>query len=371
MSGARLDMLERKGSPDLALALATLMLVLVGMLLIYSASAILALGRYGDSYHFIKSQIFFLGVGMAAGAVVLTQPLSALRRWATPAMALSLALLAMVLVPGLGRRVGGARRWLFGFQPSELAKLALVVFSAERIARAAEGADWLKECLLPVAGATGLACGLLILEPDFGSTMQVALLGTGMLFLAGLPSLFFIAPLAVIIPAGVLFVTHSAYRMRRIEIFLDPWKDPQGKGFQICHSLMAFGSGGLLGAGLGQGVQKLYYLPEPHTDFIFATAGEEFGFLGCLLILGVFLVFLWRGVMISLKLEDAFLKLAAAGVTALFGLQLAINLFVVLGMAPTKGTTLPFLSQGGSALVVDLLGVALLLNLSRHLGERR
>ena len=165
MSGAHTGMLDRRGSPDLALALATLMLVVVGMLLIYSASAILALGRYGDSYHFIKSQLFFLGVGMAAGAVVLTQPLSALRRWATPAMALSLALLAMVLVPGLGRRVGGARRWLFGFQPSELAKLALVVFSAERVARAAEGADWLKECLLPVAGATGLACGLLILEP--------------------------------------------------------------------------------------------------------------------------------------------------------------------------------------------------------------
>jgi cell division protein FtsW len=372
MSGVRLDMaLERHGAPDLALALATLMLVAVGMLLIYSASAILALGRYSDSYHFIKSQLLFLGVGMAAGAVVLSLPLATLRRLATPVMVFSLVLLALVLVPGLGRRVGGARRWLFGFQPSELAKLSLVVFCAERIARVNEGCDVLKECLLPVVGAMAAACGLLILEPDFGSTMQVALLGVGMLFLAGLPKLFFVLPLAVIIPAAVLFVTHSAYRLRRVEIFLDPWKDPQGKGFQICHSLMAFGSGGLLGAGLGQGVQKLYYLPEPHTDFIFATAGEEFGFLGCLLILGVFMVFLWRGVMISLKLEDTFLKLAAAGITALFGLQVAINLFVVLGMAPTKGTTLPFLSQGGSALVVDLIGVALLLNLSRHLGERR
>jgi cell division protein FtsW len=367
--------LRRSGVPDLTLALATLMLMAVGMLLIYSASAILALNRYNDSYHFIKSQLMFMVVGLGLGIWVLGLPLEKLRRWATPAMIIVLAMLALVLIPGLGRRVGGARRWLalgpLGFQPSELAKLVLVVFGAERIARVREGADVVKECLVPVAGAMLLACGLLMLEPDFGSTVQIFLLGAGMLFLAGLPMWLFAAPLALAVPAAVIFVTHSAYRMRRVEIFLDPWKDPQGKGFQICHSLMAFGSGGLLGAGLGQGVQKLYYLPEPHTDFIFATAGEEFGFLGCLLILGIFLVFLWRGVMIALKLQDPFLKLAAAGITALFGLQVVINLFVVLGMAPTKGTTLPFLSQGGSALVIDLVAVALLLNLSRHLGESR
>jgi cell division protein FtsW len=180
---------------------------------------------------------------------------------------------------------------------------------------------------------------------------------------------YFLAPLAVIVPAAVFFVARSPYRMRRIEVFLDPWKDAQGKGFQIVHSMMAFGSGGLLGSGLGEGVQKLYYLPEPHTDFIFSTAGEEFGFVGCLVILAVYAVFFWRGAAVALRARDEFTKLAAAGITAMLGLQVVVNLFVVLGLAPTKGTTLPFLSNGGSALVVNLLAVGILLNLSRKEGR--
>jgi len=213
-----------------------------------------------------------------------------------------------------------------------------------------------------------LGAGLLLIlvEPDFGSTVLTCLMLTGLIFVAGMPARWLGWVAAVGIPAAVLLVLRSPYRLRRVEVFLDPWKDAGGAGFQITHSLMAFGTGGIFGAGLGEGKQKLYYLPEPHTDFIFATAGEELGLLGCLLILGFFLFLLWRCWVLVLTAQDRFVKLASLGITLFLGLQILANLFVVLGLAPTKGTTLPFLSSGGSALAIDLMAVGLLLNFSKH-----
>jgi cell division protein FtsW len=363
--------LKAERVPDLPLTLVTLILMGVGVVMVYSTSAILAQGRYGNSYYFILRQLLFLGASLVAGLYVLRLDADMLRRLAVPLMALAFLALVMVLVPSLSRRVAGARRWIglgpFSLQPSEFAKLALVLFAADRLTcpKPAEGANW-KTGVVPVLGAVVLGSVLLIKEPDFGGMALLAVLGFFMLFCAGAPLGWFAGPVLVVLPAMVYFVATSAYRMKRVAVFLDPWKDPQGRGFQIVHSMMAFGSGGLLGAGLGQGRQKLYYLPEPHTDFVFSTFGEEFGFAGCLLVLALFMTLLWRGFLIALRARDPFLKLTAAGMTCLLGLQTLINLFVVLGLAPTKGATLPFLSYGGSSLMASMICVAVILNVSRQ-----
>jgi cell division protein FtsW len=268
--------------------------------------------------------------------------------------------------------VYGARRWLnlgpLGFQPTELAKLALVLFAADRLTRPglSQGPEAWKKAVAPVVLAALAGCGLMMLEPDFGSTVLFFLLGALLLICAGLPLWVLVPPAGLAALGAIALVIHSPYRLQRVLTFLHPWADERGHGFQIVHSLMAFGTGGILGMGLGNGIQKLYYLPEPHTDFIFSTAGEEFGLLGCVAVLALFAVLLWRGFLISLHARDPFLKLSALGITAMFGLQVLVNLFVVLGMAPTKGTTLPFLSYGGSSGIINFAAVGLLLNISRR-----
>lgn len=355
--------------PDFLLALATLALVSTGCLLILSASSILAFNRYGDQLHFVKRQILFGMVGVMALAWLQGQSLESLRRWLPLMLYLAVALLLAVLVPGVGRKVGGARRWLalgpLRFQPSELFKLSAMLFAADRLATALDGGeDWRRA--LPRLLPLGAGLLLILVEPDFGSTVLTALMLIGLLFVAGMPARWLGWVAAALAPAAALLVLHSPYRLRRVAVFLNPWKDAGGAGFQITHSMMAFGTGGIFGVGLGEGKQKLYYLPEPHTDFIFATAGEELGLLGCLVILGFYLFLLWRCWVLVLTARDRFVKLASLGLTLFLGLQILANLFVVLGMAPTKGTTLPFLSFGGSALVIDLMAVGLLLNFSKH-----
>ena len=361
---------ERKAIPDLPLALTALLLASAGLVLIYSTSAILAMGKMGDGYFFIKRQLMTMGLGCGALWIAYRTDLNKVRAWGLPLVALALLMLIAVLVPGLGRKVGGARRWLdlgfMSFQPSELFKVALVLFSADRLAGHKSVERFMKMGVYPVAAVAGLGCLLLMGEPDFGSTVITASVAAVLLFCAGLPLWQFVVP-AVAGAIGAFFlITGSAYRMRRVEIFLDPWKDPQGAGFQMVHSMMAFGTGGLLGMGLGEGRQKLFYLPEPHTDFIFATAGEELGFVGCLVLVAAFGLLLWRGFVVALKTKDEYVRLASAGLTALLGIQIVINLFVVLGLAPTKGTTLPFLSYGGTAMIMNLFIVGLLLNFSRQ-----
>jgi cell division protein FtsW len=361
--------LNRHARPDFLMALATLALVTTGFIMILSASSILAFNRYGDQLFFIKRQMLFGAVGVLALAAMQGLDPQRLRRLLPWALGLTLLLLAAVLVPGLGRKVGGARRWLalggLRFQPSELFKLVAVLFAADRLARVLDaGGSW--RDALPSLAPLAAGLGLVLLEPDFGSTVLTAAMLGGLLFAAGLPVKGLLIGAAAAVPAVALLILRSPYRLRRVEVFLDPWKDPSGAGFQITHSMMAFGTGGLLGTGLGEGKQKLYYLPEPHTDFIFATVGEELGLLGSVAVLGFFLFLLWRCWILVLKAKDTFLKLASLGLTLFLGLQIAFNLFVVLGLAPTKGTTLPFLSSGGSALLVDLMAVGLLLSFSKQ-----
>ena len=360
---------SRSARPDFLLALAALALVTTGCLLILSASSILAFNRYGDQLHFVKRQLLFGGVGVMALAWMQGLETQVLRKKVTLMLGVASFLLLAALVPGIGRKVGGARRWLalgpLRFQPSELFKLAAMLFAADRLAKALDAGGTWKDALPSLAP---LALGLLLIlaEPDFGSTVLTSAMLLGLLFVAGMPTKWLFRVGLALVPLGVFLVLHSPYRLRRVEVFLDPWKDPNGAGFQITHSLMAFGTGGLFGAGLGEGKQKLFYLPEPHTDFIFATAGEELGLLGCAVILLFFLFLLWRCWVLVLKAKDRFLKLASLGLTLFMGLQVLFNLFVVLGIVPTKGTTLPFLSSGGSALAIDLMAIGLLLNFSKQ-----
>jgi cell division protein FtsW len=366
--------IKTHGKPDFMMALAVLALVTTGLMLILSASSILAFNRYADSLYFVKRQVLFGIVGVIAMAWIQGIELQRLRKAAPMLMGLALFMLLLVLVPGLGRKVGGARRWLalgpLRFQPSELYKMALVLFAADRLAFCIErGRPW-QEAMGPVAVAAGIGSLLLMREPDFGSTMLAMFMVLGIFYCAGMQmkNLFWAA--AGLVPFAVFMILHSPYRLRRVMVFLDPWKDANGAGFQMTHSMMAFGTGGIFGTGLGEGKQKLYYLPEPHTDFIFATAGEELGLLGCVLIVGFFAFLLWRCWALVLKARDPFLKLASLGLTLFLGLQILANLFVVLGLAPTKGTTLPFLSSGGSALAIDLVAVGLLLNFSKRVDEQ-
>ncbi len=364
----------RSATPDLTLTLATLLLLTTGLLLIYSSSAILAMGRYQDPFFFIKRQLIFAFLGVFVMVGLQQIDLDHMRRLSTPLLVLSLGLLAAVLIPGIGRSVGGARRWIavgpLRFQPSELAKLALVLFAADRLARSIEeGKDW-RGAVKPVLVAWALCAALIMAEPDFGSTALITVMLFTLFYVAGMPLKAFAWPAVMVGVLGVMAVLRSPYRMRRVEVFFDPWKDANGAGFQITHSMMAFGSGGLLGQGLGEGKQKLYYLPEPHTDFVFSTAGEEFGLFGCVTILFFFVLLLWRGMLISLKIRDTWGKLVSLGLTFLLGIQVLANLYVVLGLVPTKGTTLPFLSSGGSALLIDLAVIGLLLNFSKRIDER-
>lgn len=355
--------------PDFLMALAVLALVTTGLLLILSASSILAFDRYGNQLHFVEHQAAFAFAGTLA--LLWLQGISAdtLRAKLPLLLGFATLLLLAVLVPGLGHKVGGARRWLgfsaLRFQPSELFKMVAVLFAAERLARVLEqGGTW--RDALPSLAPLGLGLLLILAEPDFGSTVLTTLMLIGLLFVAGMPAVWLAWVGAVLVPAAAFLVLHSPYRLKRVKVFLDPWKDAGGSGFQITHSMMAFGTGGIFGAGLGEGRQKLFYLPEPHTDFIFATAGEELGLLGCLVILAFFVLLLWRCWLVALKARSLFPRLASLGLTLFLGLQVLANLFVVLGLAPTKGTTLPFLSSGGSALAIDLMAVGLLLNLSKQ-----
>jgi cell division protein FtsW len=285
-------------------------------------------------------------------------------------LAISLLLLVATLVPGVGRMINGSRRWLrlgmFSFQPSELAKIALVVYMSYTIAKKGERIRDFKNGLVPAYVVTGIFLLVAIRQPDFGATMTLAGVAAIMLFAGGANVLHLGATVVAALPLVYFAVTHSAYRARRILSFLDPWADPQGAGHQIIQSYLAFGSGGVFGRGLGEGRQKLLFLPERHSDFIYAVIGEELGLIGALVVLLLFLVILWRGVSIALSARDGFSRMLALGITLLISMQGMINMAVVTGLLPTKGIALPLVSYGGSSLVVTMAALGVLLNISKE-----
>jgi len=362
--------MPRKMSPDYALFMIVLALLGLGIVMVYSASAILAMDRFRDPYFFLKKQGFWsiLGLGVLWGVMSVDY-----RRWRPylfPLLVVAAGLLVLVLVPPFGQSINGTRRWIrwgpLSFQPTELAKIALVLYLADFLARRQAQIGRFGRGVLPPLLVTGGIAGLVLLQPDLGSAVALASVVFCLLFVAGARPGHMALIGAAAVPVVALAVTGASYRLRRVFAFLDPWADPRGAGFQIIQSYLALGGGGLLGRGLGESKQKLFYLPEPHTDFIFAIVGEELGFVGAVLTVGLFGLLLWRGIRIGLRVADPFAALTAFGITALLTLQALVNLGVVVGLLPTKGLPLPFVSSGGSSLLVAMAAVGLLLNISQH-----
>ncbi len=353
---------------DIWLLMVTLMLVAIGLAMVYSTSAVLAHERYGDSLYFLKRQLAWAALGLLAMGAAWYVPYRSQQRLVLPLMLISLAALCLVLVPGIGREVGGARRWLalgpFSLQPSELAKYGLIVYSAYICAdlhSKRQRGDLRFGYMLSLLC---VFCGLIFLQPDLGTAVVLAAAVGVHLIIAGLPWRYICYALAGGVPAVIYAIVYEPYRMKRLMSFLQPWDDPQGAGYQAIQSLLALGRGGLWGAGLGRGRQKLFYLPEAHTDFIFAAIGEELGFLGAAGLVCLFLLLLWRILVIAIECREPFGTLLGLGVFLLLAIQIVMNLGVVLGLLPTKGLPLPLISLGGSNLVVSLLAIGTMLSIA-------
>ncbi|MCL2178386.1 MAG: putative lipid II flippase FtsW [Proteobacteria bacterium] len=347
---------------------AVLGLSAVGLIMVYSSSAILAHERTGDSFYFLKKQVLAAGIGWLALVFCLRLGYRKLARLAYPLLLLAMALMVLVLIPGIGVKVGGAYRWMrlggFSFQPSEFAKLVWVVYLAYSLAKKREKVRSFSIGFLPHLLIAGLLVGLCMLEPDFGSSVALLFLMFVMLFAAGAKLSYLVGSVLLAIPFAYHAITSSPYRYQRMMSFLDPWANRQGAGYQVAESLMSIGSGGLWGLGLGEGRQKLFFLPEAHSDFVFAILGEEMGLWGTTLIIALYAIVIWRGVRIALHAAEPFGCYLALGITALFAFHAVVNMSVVLGLLPTKGLTLPFISYGGSSLMMCLAATGLLLSIS-------
>lgn len=347
-------------------------LLSIGIVMIYSTSAIFAQEKYGDSYYYLKRQAIWIALGLAAFACAVNTDYHSLREHSLTLFLLSIALCAMVFVPGIGRTAGGATRWLWlggmSIQPSEIAKFALILYLADVLARKQRQIErfW-RSIALPLV-LSGVLLGLVILQPDLGTTILLALLVVIILFVAGV-RLRLLLPLALAaLPALYVLIFSSAYRRKRIVAFLNPWADPEGTGFQIIQSFIALGSGGITGLGLAQSRQKFYYLPAAHTDFIFSIIGEETGLFGAGLIVLLFATILVLGMRICWKAPDLYGHLLGLGIVSVISLQALINIAVVTGTLPTKGLPLPFISFGGSSMVLNLFAIGVLMNIGKHMG---
>jgi len=350
----------------------SLILLTIGLIMVFSASAVTAYLDFGDSFFFLKRQLFSAAVAVAAMVFTMNFDFFYLKRLANPGLIASLLLLMLVLVVGTVSH--GSSRWLdLGFrsvQPSEIVKLAVVIYMAKSLSenRSKIGNFWVG--LMPNLAVLGVVCILILLQPDLGTAVCIA--GTVYLMFAAAGSRS--SHLALLGAAGIclvmLAIFTSPYRAARFTAFLHPWDDPIGTGYQTIQSLLALGSGGLAGMGLGQSRQKFFYLPERHTDFIYAILGEELGFIGAALVLLLFFVLLWRGFKVALSIQDGFGSLLAVGITCMIIVQMLINVGVVSGSLPVTGITLPFISYGGSSLVFIMAGVGILLNISRYASNK-
>ena len=362
--------MPRKLTPDMWLFGVAVVLLSAGVVMVYSASAIVAAERFHDPYFFLKKQLFWALLGSVAMLVAVRVDYRQLEKLVVPALIVAGVLLVLVLVPPFGQAINGTRRWIrFGvvsFQPAELAKLALVLYLAAFVARRPEQLGDLRRGLLPPLGLAGAFAALVFVQPDLGNCLTLIALTFGLLYLAGSPARYLGWTLAPALPLLAIAIYAAPYRLRRMTAFWDPWSDPRGGGFQIIQSWLAFGNGGLLGQGVGGSKQKLFYLPESHTDFIFAIVGEELGFVGATAFVALFAILIWRGLRIGLRTPEPFGAYLALGITLLIATQTLVNLGVVTGLLPTKGLPLPFVSFGGSALLMTMLSTGVLLNISQH-----
>ena len=353
----------------ISLILIVFLLISIGVVAIYSASGVYALQQLGDTAYFLKRHFFFLCIGFILTLFVMSSDYRQLRTIAKPLLLVTFLMLVMVLIPGIGKATYGARRWFslgpINFQPSELAKIAMLIYAADFLARKDKKINQFFAGFLPLIMAMGAVCLLIVKQPDLGSCVLIALVTLTMMFVAG-ARISHIAMLGVLsLPLLYMLVVKVAYRWKRIIAFLDPWQDSQGIGFQLTQSQIALGSGGIFGVGLGKSMQKLFYLPAAHTDFILSIIGEETGIIGTLVVVLLFVLFVWQGARIANRTTEPFGYYLAVGIVALIGFQAVVNIGVSIGAFPTKGLPLPFISYGGSALIFNMMAVGLLLNVSR------
>lgn len=361
--------MARKLKSDKLLFIATLLLVCTSIVMVYSASAVIAREKWQDPYRFLFKQAAWVLIGLSLVPIVMRIDYRSYRQPMVIWTALIVAAVALVAVL-FATPVNGASRWLhvgpLGVQPSELAKIAVILFTAALLERRMDRIDDVAYALLPIGLTTGFMVALILWEPDLGTAVSVLVIASAMIFAAGISYKYVLGLALAAVPALYLVVMAQAYRVQRITAFLDPWSDPQRSGYQAIQSMIAVGTGGVFGTGLMGGMQKLFYLPEAHNDFIYAVIAEEFGLIGASTVLVCFGVITWRGLRTAARAPDRFGAFLAVGLTAMIAFQALLNISVVTGLAPTKGIPLPFVSAGGSSLLINLLGMAILLNVSQH-----
>ena len=360
---------------DQVLLCVTVMLTVVGLVMVFSASAVLAGNRHHDSWYYLKRQGVWLVMGLSLLHMLSRVDYVWWKRLSIPLLGGMATLLVMVLIPSLGMTANGARRWLgagpISIQPAEMLKLGVVIYLAAYLTRKEGRIQDFQSGLLPALLVVGLLSGLVLMEPDLGTVVVLGVVTGSLLFVGGARLSHLSILVLCAVPIGLALVLSTDYRRQRLMAFLQPWNDASDTGFQITQSFLAFGSGGLFGVGLGEGKQKLFFLPEAHTDFVLALIGEELGFVGTGVIILLFVLFMIRGFQISTRARVPFGRYLGIGITTLIGVQALTNACVVTGLVPTKGLTLPFVSYGGSSLVVSLAGVGMLLSISRdrHAGR--
>jgi cell division protein FtsW len=361
---------KARSTPDIWIIISTLLLLTIGVIMVYSASAVLAFHEFGDWYYYLKRQMLFAVLGVAAMFVTMNVDYWVWKKYGRIALIVCLGLLILVLIPGIGVVRGGARSWIgigsFGIQPSEFMKIGMILFLAKLLTDEQVKINFFFKGLLPPLSIMGLAFGLIMLQPDLGTGAVLVGASLLMIYTAG-ARILHLSYLGMLGVAGFIgLIIAAPYRLERITAFLDPWKDPLGAGYQAIQSLYAIGPGGLVGLGLGMSRQKYSYLPEPQTDFIFSIIAEELGFIGGTLVLLLFTILVWRGMRTAITAPDTFGSLVAVGIIGMVAVQVIINIGVVIGMFPVTGITLPFISAGGSSLTLMLTSIGILLNISRY-----
>lgn len=344
-------------------------LMCIGVVMIYSSSSIYAWERYKDSFFFLKRHLIFMLIGGALTFFFMSIDYHKLKAVSRPLLIISIILLVLVLIPGIGREVSGARRWFrfkfISFQPSELAGLAMIIYMADFISRKGNLIKTFFKGFAAPMCVLGLCAGLIVIQPDLGTTLALGVVVLIMLFVAGVRPVYIVSLILSSLPFLYYLIFHVAYRKARILAFLNPWLDPKGSGFQIIQSQVALGSGGLFGVGLGHSKQKLFYLPAAHTDFIFSIIGEELGLLGTIGVIILFIIFIQQGIKIIKNTPDKFGYFLALGLVAMIAFRAVVNIGVSCGVFPTKGLPLPFISYGGSSFIFDMICVGILVNIAR------
>ncbi|MBN1872106.1 MAG: putative lipid II flippase FtsW [Candidatus Omnitrophica bacterium] len=363
-------MTDKFRNTRIGILILTFTLISIGVVMIYSSSAIYAYEKYGDNLFYLKRHLLWVAAGLITAIFFMKIDIGIIKRHSRKLMLLAFFLLIIVLLPKVGAVKGGARRWInlgfINFQPIEIIKPFYIIYLADFLDRKSARGNSLLKVYLPCLLTIFMASFLILLQPDLGSAVELALVGFIVLYAYGSRLKHLFLTVASSLPILFYVVVKSPYRLARIFAFMDPWKDPQGTGFQLIQSFIALGSGGLFGVGLGNSKQKLFYLPESHTDFIFSIIGEEFGFVGTAFIVIVFLLLVWKCFAVAFGRQSEFARLTAIGISSMIGIEAIINIGVSSGIMPTKGLPLPFMSYGGSSMIAHLILIAIILNISKE-----